>query len=223
MRATITATIWFVLLVPLLAGEKDAAFFLKLRDAKDADADKGTRSEIDIFEYYGQSLGAKISCKSEGGASQRGGGNTWGRQVERRIVEGGFLVETTIPPEHLSIDPKFAFLPMTVTWFDTVSFPTVAIRRVILTDRGGSIVLLERWSGVLWFSQNEPRVQWLRYADHPSTRTYESLAKIPPRQLKKGDFIGCAFEDLDKEGFSVVYTVEPAGSGVEAWRETRWK
>lgn len=223
MKQLLTLAICILSTLPILGAEKDAEFFLKLRDTKDAKRESATLKDVDVFTFFGNSLGSEIFCKAEGGISKRGGGSTWTTLVERRIVEGGFLVESKVRSHPETKDKSFAFLPMTVTWFDRDSFPEVAIRRVVLTERDEEIVIIERWRGVLWFSQDVSRLQWIRYAARPLSRTYNDSDEIAPRQLKMGEFIGCAFEDLDKEGFPTLFTVEPAGNGIEAWREIRWK
>jgi hypothetical protein len=200
------------------AMEPDADFFLKLLESKDAKPDDSA-----AFAFYGRSLGDEVHFSAEGGISSEGGGTTWGTLVRRRIVEGGYLVESTVRTHPESVKKGAMPVPIIVTWFDKVAFPRVAWRRSIITERDGKAVVLERWKGVMWFSASKPKLQWTRYAAFQESRGGTPSDRRAPQIRKVGDFIGTAMEDLNPKGFPTVITIEPDGEGLEVWKEMRWK
>lgn len=198
--------------------ERDAEFFVRLLKAENVEPDDSA-----VFKYFGQSLGDRVHFKAEGGISSEGGGTSWVTLVKRRIVEGGYLIESTVRSHPGPRKGDTLALPVIVTWYDGDSFPAVPWRRAIVTERDGSPVVIERWSGVMWFSDSEPKIQWTRYAAVQETRGGPPDDRRALQSRTVGAFIGTAMEDLNTDGFPTVFTIEPDGEGLEAWKETRWK
>jgi len=195
--------------------DQDVAFFLKLREASDAKPD-----ESQVFTNFGHSLGSNLKVQSEGGPSSEFGGSTWGMTVSRRIVEGGYLVESAMRPKPAE-GKDVSFLPLIVTWYDPAASPSRPWRKVIVTERKEGIVIIERWSGVLWFTPDKPEIQWVRRAAVAGSKGGTDSDRRAPANWKAGDFVGTATERIDPKGFPVVVTIEPDGEGLEVWRETR--
>jgi len=209
-----------ILVTSACAKDRDLAFLLKLQEAADAKPD-----EFEVFTYFGHSLGKDLSLRMEGGISREFGGSTWGMNISRRIVEGGYLVESSIWPKAAD-GKRLSLLPLTVTWYDPKSSPSSPWNRVIVTERKGEAVILERWSGVLWFTPEEPgkpEIQWVRRAAVAGSHGGTDSDRRTPANWNAGDFIGTATERVDTKGFPVVLTIQPDGTGLEVWKETRSK
>lgn len=208
--------------VPLLsaafAAEPDADFFMKLLEAEDAKPEKSQ-----VFDFYGRSLGDEMRYKAEGGQSLKAGGETWTWPIKRRIVKGGYLVESTVLPQLEQKWQKPYPFPVTVTWYDNDSFPRVSWRRVIVSERDGKPVVLDRWKGVMWFSESESKIQWTRHAAFKEPVGEPSSDGKSARTREVGEFIGTATEHFDADGFQTLFTIQPEGDGLEVWKETRWK